>query len=120
MPDFNRSRKVWHGHLLRWGQDAALSAKAVRGGTERPMVMAMSQWNPRERASIAIDNAVRMVVSAHLVEPANYIDFTQDNLRFAGKEYRIVTAPLGQQPDGTWIAWDCTCALVGTVEEEIS
>ncbi len=111
MPNFERSRKVWHDHLLRWGGDSATSAKMVRGGTERPMVMAMSQYSPREMQSIRVENAVRFVVSAWQVQPADYVDKDLDLIRFNGKEYRIVMEPSGQQPDGTWIAWDCMCTF---------
>jgi hypothetical protein len=112
MPDYERSRKVWHDHLLRWGGVSAVSARMVRANVERPMVMAMSQYTPRELASIRIDNAVRFVVSAWQVDPADYVDKDRDNIRFNGKEYRIVMDPSGQQPDGTWIAWDCMCSFV--------
>jgi hypothetical protein len=74
--------------------------------------MAMSQYTPRERASLQVDGAVRLVVSAWGVAPANYVDFEQDVIQFAGKEYTIAMKPEGQQPDGTWIAFDCPCIFV--------
>lgn len=108
--DFERSRLVWYNHIARWG-GGYNKGLITRGTTSRPATVAMSSYTPRERASIAIDNVVRLVVSAYQVAEANYIDFEQDIITFKGKRYRIVTAPQGQQPDGTWIAWDCTCVL---------
>lgn len=112
MPDFNRSRKVWHDHIARWGGGVG-AGKLVRDGTTtRVATMAMSEYTPRERASIAIDGAVRFVVSAYNVAEANYVDFERDVIQFRGKEYKIVMKPSGQQPDGTWIAFDCPCIFV--------
>lgn len=117
MPDMERSRKVWHDHLIRWGKASATSAKAVRNGTARPMVMAMGAYTPRERASLALEGAVRLVVSAYQVSPEDYIDWELDNLAFAGKLYRIGIEPSNPRPDGSVIAWDCACVLIGDYEE---
>lgn len=111
MPDFNRSRLVWHNHLARWG-GGYNRGQLVRGTAIRTATMAMSQYTPRERASINIDGVVRFVVSAYNVQPAGYVDFEQDLIRFSGKEYKINLPPEGQQPDGTWIAFDCACTLL--------
>jgi hypothetical protein len=112
MPNFDRSRKVWHDHIARWG-GGALNGKIVRDGTTiRAATMAMSDYTPRERASLAIDGAVRFMVSAYQVSEANYVDFERDVIQFRGKEYKIAMKPSGQQPDGTWIGWDCPCLFV--------
>jgi hypothetical protein len=111
MPDFNRSRKTWHDHLARWG-GGVNNGSLVRAGVVRAATMAMSQYTPRERASINIDNVVRIVVSAYTVPATGYVDFEQDLIRFAGKEYKIHRPPEGQQPDGTWIAFDCQCTFL--------
>jgi hypothetical protein len=111
MPDFNRSRKVWHDHIARWGGGPG-KGLLVRNGVTRPATMAMSEYTPRERATIAVEGAVRFMVSAYNVAPANYIDFELDLIRFKGKEYRIQMPPSGQQPDGTWIGFDCLCLFV--------
>lgn len=113
MPNMERSRKVWHDHLLRWGKANALTAKAVRNGVERPMVMAMGAYTPRERASLVLENAVRLVVSAYQVAEVDYIDWEQDVLWFGGKTYKIGIEPSNPRPDGTVIAWDCACILIG-------
>jgi hypothetical protein len=108
MPDFNRSRQVWHDHIARWG-GGANNGKIIRGGVERLATMAMSEYSPRERATINVDGAVRFMVSALNVSEANIIDNDVDVIQFKGKQYKIVLPPKGQQPDGTWIGFDCTC-----------
>ena len=118
MPNFERSRLVWRDHLLRWGGDSALSAKAVKNGVTRPMVMAMSSWSPRERASLALEGAVRIIVSAYQVAVNDWIDWETDLLWFNGVEYKIGIEPLAPRPDGRPIAWDCACVRLREVTEE--
>jgi hypothetical protein len=112
--DFNRSRKVWHNQIARWGGGVG-KGKLIRNGVTRVATMAMVEYTPRERASLAIDGAVRFWVSAYNVAPANYVDFELDTIQFKGIAYKIAMPPLGQQPDGTWIAFDCACLRTGAV-----
>jgi hypothetical protein len=66
----------------------------------------MSEYTPRERERLAVDNAVRFMISALGVTEDNVPDPERDRIKFAGKIYKIVMVPQGQQPDGTWIAFD--------------
>jgi hypothetical protein len=112
MPDFNRSRQVWHDHIARWG-GGANNGYLVRGGTKRAATMAISEYSPRERATINIDGAVRFMVSA--LNQSLEVDHEQDVIQFKGKQYKIELPPKGQQPDGTWIGFDCACTFQKTV-----
>lgn len=114
MPDFNRSRRVWHDHIARWG-GGVNNGKLIRDGVARVATMAMKEYTPRERASIAIDGAVRFIISAWNVPATNYVDFELDTIQFKGVGYKIVLPPDGQQPDGTWIGFDCACIRTGAV-----
>jgi len=113
MPDFNRSRKVWHAHIARWG-GGVNNGVLVRGVTPRTMTMAMADYAPKERG-LFLDGAVRFWVSALNVAPADYPDHEQDVIQFAGREYKILMPPAGGHPDGTWIAFDLSCMYTRTV-----
>ena len=113
--NFNRSRRVWHGQIARWGQGVN-NGKLVRSGTERIATMAMVEYTPRERG-LFLDGAVRFWVSALLVTggvlsdvpPEGVPDETLDVVLFHGVTYKILLPPAGQQPDSTWIAFDLNC-----------
>jgi hypothetical protein len=110
--DFNRSRKVWHNHIARWGGGVG-KGKLVRSGVKRTATMAMVEYTPRERASIAVDGAVRFWISAYNVATANVPDFELDTIEFKGIGYKIVLPVSGQRPDGSYVAFDCTCMSTG-------
>lgn len=112
--NYNRSRQVWHGQIARWGGGVG-KGRLIRAGVARAATMAMVEYTPRERVSIAVDGAVRFWVSAFNVSPANYVDFELDTIQFKGIGYKIITPAQGQQPDGTWIAFDCACMRTGPV-----
>jgi hypothetical protein len=107
MPNFNRSRQVWHNQIVRWG-GGVNNGKLVRAGVSRTMTMAMVEYTPRERG-LFVDGSVRFWISALNVTAANMPDHELDLVQFRGRQYRIVLPPQGQQPDGTWIAFDCSC-----------
>lgn len=104
MPDFNRSRQVWHGHIARWRGGQNLD-KLVRAGVSRPATMAMSNYSPRERG-LYLDGAVRFQISALNVVAANVPDPERDVIHFVGKMYKILMPPQNPMPDGTFIAFD--------------
>lgn len=109
--NFNRSRQVWHNQIARWG-GGQNNGKLNRSGVLRIATMAMTEYTPRERGLFA-DGAVRFWISALRVVPANYVDENLDTIQFKGIGYKIILPPAGQQPDGTWIAFDCTCMRTG-------
>jgi len=107
--DYNRSRQVWHGHIAKWGRGVN-NGLLVRNGTPRPATMAMLEYTPKERGLFA-DGAVRFWVSAlHIYNvEANWPDNELDVVEFRQRRYRILRPPSGQQPDGSWIAFDLSC-----------
>ena len=111
--DYKRSRAVWHNQIARWG-GGVNNGTLIRGTVRRPATMAMLEYTPKERAGgLFQDGAVRFWVSAlhiHNVE-AKWPDNELDVLEFARRRYRILRPPLGQQPDGSWIAFDCSCTF---------
>ena len=111
--DFNRSRKVWHGHIAKWG-GGVNKGVLIRGTTRRPATMAMLEYTPKERGLFA-DGAVRFWVSALNVQEANYPSHELDILEFKKRRYKILLPPAGQQPDGTWIAFDLSCMFTERV-----
>jgi hypothetical protein len=111
--DFNRSRMVWHNQIVRWG-GGTNNGKLVRAGASRFATMAMVEYTPRERGLFA-DGAVRFWISAMNVTAVNVPDENLDVLQFKGRQYKIILPPAGQQPDGTWIAFDCSCMFQSVI-----
>jgi hypothetical protein len=119
MPDFNRSRLVWHGHIARWGGGVD-NGQIDRGGTLRTVTIAMNEYKPSERG-LYVDGAVRFAISAlktvdgKLVQiPADEVpDPELDEIVFAGKRYKILMVPQNPMPDGTWIAFDLPGVFTG-------
>jgi hypothetical protein len=111
--NYDRSRRVWHGHIARWG-GGQNKGFLVRNGVKRPATMAMIEYTPRERGLFA-DGAVRFWISALGVVPVNYPNEELDTIQFKSIGYKIILPPAGQQPDGSWIAFDCSCMRTGPV-----
>jgi hypothetical protein len=115
--DFNRSRQVWHGQIAKWG-GGVNKGYLVRAGVKRVATMAMLEYTPKERSSgLYADGAVRFWVSALNIwnQEDKWPDFETDQVEFKGRLYRILLPPSGQQPDGTWIAFDLSCMFVEKV-----
>ena len=113
--DYNRSRRVWHGHIVRWG-GGVNNGFLVRNGVKRIATMAMLEYTPKERGLFA-DGAVRFWVSAvsiYNVE-VKWPNHELDVVEFKKRRYKILLPPAGQQPDGTWIAFDLSCMFTGAV-----
>lgn len=113
MVDFNRSRRTWHAHIVRWGKGPNNGA-LIRGTTRRVVTLAMVEYTPRERGLFQ-DGAVRFWMSALNVAEANIPDHEQDILEFRKRRYKILLPPVGQQPDGSWIAFDLSCMFTERV-----
>lgn len=111
--NYNRSRQVWHGQIVRWGGGVG-KGKLIRAGVARVATMAMVEYTPRERG-LYLDGAVRFWISALNVPAINVPDENLDTIQFKGIGYKILLPPSGQQPDGTWIAFDCNCMRTGPV-----
>jgi hypothetical protein len=114
MPNFDRSRRVWHGHIAAWGGGSPNNGNIVRGGVARKATMAISEYKPSERG-LYVDGIVRIVISAfaeNLVDAQVVPDPNLDVVEFKGKRYKITMKPQNPQPDGTWIAFDCPCLFV--------
>jgi len=117
MPNFDRSRQVWHNHIARWGGGVDAHA-LIRASVERPATIAMSTYSQKERERLAVDNVVRFMISALGVSEENVPDPESDRIKFSGKIYKIVLPPEGQQPDGTWIAFDTAAVFMENVVGE--
>lgn len=116
MPDFNRSRRVWHGHIAKWG-GGVNNGVIVRNATPRVATMAIGEYKPTERG-LYVDGTVRMMVSAFAEDGVSMQvtpDPDLDVIEFAGKRYKIIMKPQNPQPDGTWIAFDVPCLYVETI-----
>jgi hypothetical protein len=111
MPDFDRSRRVWHGHIASWG-GGENNGFLVRDGARRSATMAISAYTPRERGLYA-DGVVRIMISALNVPVSGVPDPELDTVEFKGKRYKLTLPPQNPQPDGTWIAFDCPCLFIG-------
>lgn len=109
MPNFDRSRKVWHNHIARWG-GGFNNGFLVRGTVRRVATMAMLEYTPKERSGgLYQDGAVRFWVSALNVADVNVPNHEEDILEFKHRRYKILLPPVGQQPDGSWIGFDLSC-----------
>lgn len=122
MPNFDRSRRVWHNHIANWG-GGINNGSIFRGdsATERKATMAIGRYTPSEREKLAIDGVVRMYISGLAVADDGTVtlqtppDPNLDYLEFAGKRYKISMKPENPRPDGTWIAFDLPCVEVQDV-----
>src|SRR5262245_38554710 len=106
MPDFDASRRRWHGHIARWGRGVD-NGYLIRNGVKRAMTMGIGEYSPRERG-LFVDGTIRMMISAlklggTVQVPANEVpDPELDIVEFRGVRYKIVMLPQGAQPDGSW------------------
>lgn len=116
MPNFDRSRRVWHGHIAAWGGGVNNGSIVRLGDPNVPRVatMAIGEYKPTERG-LYVDGTIRMMISAFAADGVSMQvtpDPDLDIIEFKGKRYKISMKPQNPQPDGTWIAFDVPCLFV--------
>ena len=111
MPNAARAQNSVLMMIRRWGKPAYLVTNPGKPDqSKRPCVAAEAQFTPSQRASIAIDGAVRFYVAGKGVsEPL----FEVEVLEYLQKWYRIVTKPNHQAIGAHVMMYDCQCVLIG-------
>jgi hypothetical protein len=84
--------------IARWGKPAQL----LRGGTLRPCVAAVLDYNPRARG-LGLEGAERALIAAPLAIPP---DFEQDKFVKNSKLYQIPTPVKGPRPGDVAVFYD--------------
>jgi hypothetical protein len=104
MPAFlPKTQKIAHRLIRLWGGNQ--KGQIIRDGVTRAEAyMARMDYTPKEQG-LFLEGSERMAVSS--LGQTEEIDFEQDKLIFAGKQYRIVSPVKGPRPSGLIIFFDC-------------